>query len=68
MAYWVVTSARILPMSSVYDLHLRSTSLSDPQQAPPDHPGGARRGETSGERRLRLLRSVLGDRRAGTDR
>lgn len=54
-------------MSSVYDLHLRSASLSDPDPTPPDQPGPARRGETTGERRLRLLRSVLGDRRAGPD-
>jgi hypothetical protein len=57
-------------MSSVYDLHLRSTSLPhpDPEYAPPDHPGPARRGETSGERRLRLLRTVLGELRARPDR
>jgi len=54
-------------MSSVFDLHLRSTSLSqaDPEPSPPETPGGARRGETTGERRLRLLRMVLGDLRAG---
>jgi len=52
-------------MSSVYDLHVRSTSLPqpDPKQPRPESPGVARRGETSGERRLRLLRTVLGDRR-----
>ena len=56
-------------MSSVYDLHLRSASLSNanPDQAPPTLPGQARRGETTGERRLRLLRSVLGDRRVEPD-
>lgn len=53
-------------MSSVYDLHLRSTSLGSPSpdQAPPQTMGGARPGESSGERRLRLLRTVLGDLRA----
>lgn len=63
-----MTSARILPMSSD-DLHLRSTSLSNPDsdQIPPENPGGARRDETTGERRLRLLRTVLGDLRAGPD-
>jgi len=57
-------------MSSVYDLHLRSTSLSHPdaQQSPPDPAAGARSGETSGERRLRLLRTVLGDRQSGSAR
>jgi hypothetical protein len=56
-------------MSSVHDLHLRSASLSNPDstQAPNDQPAPTRRGETSGERRLRLLRWVLGDVRAGRD-
>ena len=56
-------------MSSVYDLHLRSASLSDPnpEPAPAAQPAQARRGETSGERRLRVLRSVLGDLRAAPD-
>jgi hypothetical protein len=50
-------------MSSVYDLHLRSTSLSHPdsEHPPPEKSGGTRRGESSGERRLRLLGTVLGD-------
>lgn len=67
--YHTLTSARILPMSSVYDLHLRSTSLShpDPQQPQAENTGVGRRGETTGERRLRLLRTVLGDRRAGSN-
>jgi hypothetical protein len=54
-------------MSSVYDLHLRSTSLSNPSSdQAPENPGQARPGETSGERRLRLLRTVLGDVRGPT--
>jgi hypothetical protein len=50
-------------MSSVYDLHLRSASLGSPgpEQSPPQAIGNPRRGESSGERRLRLLRTVLGD-------
>ena len=57
-------------MSSVYDLHLRSSSLSDPAsgQAPPDNLGQSRPGETSGERRLRRLRTVLGDLRTKPER
>jgi hypothetical protein len=53
-------------MSSVYDLHLRSTSLgsASPDQPPPQTMGDVRPGESSGERRLRLLRTVLGDLRA----
>jgi hypothetical protein len=53
-------------MSSVYDLHLRSTSLGSPspEQPPPQTLGDARPGESSGERRLRLLRTVLGELRA----
>jgi len=53
-------------MSSVYDLHLRSASLgsSGPDQPPPQTMAEARPGESSGERRLRLLRTVLGDLRA----
>jgi hypothetical protein len=51
-------------MSSVYELHLRSTSLRAPLPPPP-HPSGraarARAGETTGERRIRLLRTVLGE-------
>jgi hypothetical protein len=50
-------------MSSVYELHLRSASLRAP---PPPHPSAgraarARAGETTGERRIRLLRMVLGE-------
>jgi len=49
-------------MLSVYDLHLRSTSLraarasgeGDASRPPPS-------GEHTGERRLRLLRAVLGE-------
>jgi hypothetical protein len=54
-------------MSSVYDLHLRSTSLShpDPKQAQPEESGGTRRGESSGERKLRLATTALRDRCAG---
>jgi len=49
-------------MSTVYDLHLRSASLPHPApQPPPASSGGGKRGETTGERRLRLLRTVLGD-------
>jgi hypothetical protein len=53
-------------MSSVYDLHLRSASLGSPgpEQPPPHTLGNARPGESSGERRLRLLRTVLGDLRS----
>jgi hypothetical protein len=53
-------------MSSVYDLHLRSTSLGSPgpEQSSPQTLGDARPGESSGERRLRLLRTVLGELRA----
>jgi hypothetical protein len=53
-------------MSSVYDLHLRSTSLGapSPEQPSPQTLGDARPGESSGERRLRLLRTVLGELRA----
>jgi hypothetical protein len=60
------TSARTCQMSSVYDLHLRSASLSNSHDAetPPQNVGPARQGESSGERRLRLLRTVLGDLRA----
>jgi len=50
-------------MSSVYDLHLRSASLGSPgpEQASSPTLGDAQPGESSGERRLRLLRTVLGD-------
>ena len=50
-------------MSSVYDLHVRSASLVSPttESAPPQALGAARPGETTGERRIRLLRTVLGD-------
>jgi hypothetical protein len=51
-------------MPSVYELHLRSTSLRAPPPPPP-HPSSraarARAGETTGERRIRLLRMVLGE-------
>jgi hypothetical protein len=54
-------------MSSVYDLHLRSTSLShpDPEHAVPEESGGTRHGESSGERKLRLATTALRDRCAG---
>jgi hypothetical protein len=49
-------------MRSVFDLHLRSVSL---RETPPSGDGDASRepspGEHSGERRLRLLRAVLGE-------
>jgi hypothetical protein len=52
-------------MSSVYDLHLRSASLPAPSpNPPPPRLGAGRAGETTGERRIRLLRTVLGDLRS----
>jgi hypothetical protein len=52
-------------MPSVYELHLRSASLRAPV-APPSHTAAdpVRPGEHSGERRIRLLRAVLGEQRA----
>jgi hypothetical protein len=52
-------------MSSVYELHLRSSSLHvrvRPRSRPVSDT--LRPGETSGERRIRLLRTVLGERDA----
>ena len=59
-------------MPSVYDLHLRTTSLRDPPPPAPRRAAGRaggipRAGETSGERRLRLLRTVLGETRTQGD-
>ncbi|HET6579206.1 MAG TPA: hypothetical protein VFG66_12845 [Gemmatimonadales bacterium] len=54
-------------MPSVYDLHLRSTSLRAPPTTPPRAAGApARSGESLGERRLRLLRD--GSRKQGARR
>jgi hypothetical protein len=53
-------------MPSVYELHIRSTSLLDPPLPPSTAVRTAavpRTGETSGERRIRLLRTVLGEMR-----
>jgi len=54
-------------MSSVYDLHLRSTSLShpDPEHAQPEESGGTQRRESSGERKLGLATTALRNRCAG---
>jgi hypothetical protein len=53
-------------MASVYDLHVRSASLVSPvtERAPLQALGAVRPGETTSERRIRLLRTVLGDLRA----
>lgn len=51
-------------MPTVHDLHLRSSlrHANDSGELPDSNPLGNRRpGETSGERRIRLLRTVLGD-------
>jgi hypothetical protein len=51
-------------MPTVHDLHQRSSLLhaNDSSGPPASNPLGNRRpGETSGERRIRLLRTVLGD-------
>ena len=49
-------------MRSVFDLHLRSTSLREtPASGDGDAPRESPPGEHSGERRLRLLRAVLGE-------
>jgi len=52
-------------MSSVYDLHLRTAALRTPDGQTRAAGEAARPGETSGERRIRLLRTVLGERRGG---
>jgi hypothetical protein len=49
-------------MRSVFDLHLRSTSLRGPRASSDgDAPREPPPGEHSGERRLRFLRAVLGE-------
>jgi hypothetical protein len=50
----------------VDDLNLSSNSLPSPTSTEPSSPRlpAARAGETSGQRRIRLLRTVLGDLRA----